>query len=323
MMKREHAINNSQGKARAVFTAVLLGLAMFCGAAYAACIDPVGAEGDQIYNQDHAMMQFCNGTDWIAMSDMGDSGSGGGGGACTTLPTCYEGASVISDGTGWVCEAPVVPVEFVYNGWTGDAASYYTSRVYSNIPIGTADAERYVVIFVTHNKTTTNSYVSQVQFDGVDATYLGKAGMGGASGAEFAISAWGLLKPTGTTMNVTVYPTGQALGHDIISGSFLQYDGSYSLTAVGGDDANSAGGAGGSVNINVDSSGALVCGGYDNIDATAMVISGATFTEILNLDSGNSERIGLWSAGDLTTETNKAIGLSGGGYTELLCLSAL
>jgi len=35
--------------------------------AYAQCANPVGAAGDQIYNTDFSVMQYCDGTDWTAM----------------------------------------------------------------------------------------------------------------------------------------------------------------------------------------------------------------------------------------------------------------
>ena len=36
--------------------------------AYADCTNPAGTEGQQIYNADHSTMQFCDGTNWIAMT---------------------------------------------------------------------------------------------------------------------------------------------------------------------------------------------------------------------------------------------------------------
>jgi hypothetical protein len=37
------------------------------GAAMAACPNPAGAAGDQMYNSTHNVMQFCDGTHWTAM----------------------------------------------------------------------------------------------------------------------------------------------------------------------------------------------------------------------------------------------------------------
>jgi len=39
-------------------------------AAHAACTIPDGEAGEQIYNADYNVMQFCNGTDWISMSSV-------------------------------------------------------------------------------------------------------------------------------------------------------------------------------------------------------------------------------------------------------------
>jgi hypothetical protein len=47
--------------------------------AYADCANPAGVKGEFFYNDDHSVMQFCNGTNWIGMS----GGSGGGGAGVT------------------------------------------------------------------------------------------------------------------------------------------------------------------------------------------------------------------------------------------------
>ncbi len=44
--------------------------ALWCGythPAHATCINPVGDHGDMLYNRDHTVMQYCNGTNWISM----------------------------------------------------------------------------------------------------------------------------------------------------------------------------------------------------------------------------------------------------------------
>jgi len=45
----------------------------------AACTAPPGAEGDITYNTTHKMMQFCNGTQWVAMAGPSSDGGGSGG----------------------------------------------------------------------------------------------------------------------------------------------------------------------------------------------------------------------------------------------------
>lgn len=61
--------------ARFVFglTALMIGLSS--GNAHAACSNPTGNAGDNIYNTDFATMQFCNGTAWVAMSGGATAGS--------------------------------------------------------------------------------------------------------------------------------------------------------------------------------------------------------------------------------------------------------
>lgn len=84
--------------ARALCAALLL-LAALSPAAHAACSSPTGAAGDQIYNSTHNVMQYCNGTNWIAM---GADGAGGGPDTLGDL-TCNSGESIEFDGTDWQC----------------------------------------------------------------------------------------------------------------------------------------------------------------------------------------------------------------------------
>lgn len=41
--------------------------------AHAACTNPSGAEGEQLYNTDYATMQFCDGTNWVSMAASGSA----------------------------------------------------------------------------------------------------------------------------------------------------------------------------------------------------------------------------------------------------------
>lgn len=85
-----------------IFAALIFGGS---SSAFAACSGPTGAEGDMIYNTTHHMMQFCDGTDWIAMA--GPSG-GGGGGECTLPSDCSTIGSSCSDGTVFVGCNPIL-----------------------------------------------------------------------------------------------------------------------------------------------------------------------------------------------------------------------
>lgn len=58
---------------------MILGAALlFSAADAAACTGPSAAAGVMIYNTDHKVMQYCNGTEWVGM------GGGSGGGAAPT-----------------------------------------------------------------------------------------------------------------------------------------------------------------------------------------------------------------------------------------------
>lgn len=67
---------------------------------HAACVSPAGEAGDQIYNSSHNVMQYCNGTDWIAM---GSSGGGGADGDTLGELSCGNGDSIQYNGTAWTC----------------------------------------------------------------------------------------------------------------------------------------------------------------------------------------------------------------------------
>ncbi len=61
----------------AYYSAVTFALLFISTSAHAACVNPVGDHGDMLYNRDHTVMQYCNGSDWIGM--------GGGGAAADNL----------------------------------------------------------------------------------------------------------------------------------------------------------------------------------------------------------------------------------------------
>lgn len=53
-------------------------LAFVClciASAQAACVNPAGVEGEKIYNTSEKMMQFCNGTNWVAMACNNEGGA--------------------------------------------------------------------------------------------------------------------------------------------------------------------------------------------------------------------------------------------------------
>jgi hypothetical protein len=118
------------------------------GPVQAACTMPGGAPNaqaaDVVYNTDHNVMQYCNGTNWVAM------GSSGGGGGGTTLPTCTNGQIVVYDlaNAEWDCAnlpAATPPsgiagsVQFS-NGtaFASDNANFFWNDASNRLGLGTA-----------------------------------------------------------------------------------------------------------------------------------------------------------------------------------------
>lgn len=62
--------------------------------AYAACSNPTGVEGEIVYNFDHNVMQFCNGTNWVSMAVSNDT--------ITNLSNIGDVEDAISPGDGQV-----------------------------------------------------------------------------------------------------------------------------------------------------------------------------------------------------------------------------
>ncbi|PZO87831.1 MAG: hypothetical protein DI626_03080 [Micavibrio aeruginosavorus] len=54
----------------------LFAFGFYAAPAMAACVNPVGDHGDMLYNRDHTVMQYCNGSDWISMDASHASGAG-------------------------------------------------------------------------------------------------------------------------------------------------------------------------------------------------------------------------------------------------------
>lgn len=79
--------------------AILLITIAFPGISRAACDNPPGEAGYQVYNSTHNVMQYCDGDKWIGM--------GGGGGSGLSLD-CDPGQVVGSDGDDFVCAASAV-----------------------------------------------------------------------------------------------------------------------------------------------------------------------------------------------------------------------
>ncbi|MFL9828070.1 tail fiber domain-containing protein [Rhodoplanes sp. SY1] len=93
-------------------TLLMIGLASTAATTWAACSNPTGEEGAMVYNRDYKTMQFCNGTQWMAM------------GGVYTVPWQTSGTNVFYNGGDVVVggQNPSGSKFTVYNateGWNG------------------------------------------------------------------------------------------------------------------------------------------------------------------------------------------------------------
>src|SRR5690606_15404692 len=89
--------------------------------AFAACANPPAEAGTQIYNSTYDVMQYCNGTRWIAM------GAAAGSDTLAGLE-CNEGDTIRHDGNEWACVAATAVGKFV-DGTNPNNAVYMAGRV--------------------------------------------------------------------------------------------------------------------------------------------------------------------------------------------------
>lgn len=78
--------------------------------AFAVCTGPAGTAGDQIYNSNYNVMQYCNGSNWINMGTAGGIGPLIVGDMCTT------------DGTLVNCNTGTLPAS-LFPALTGDVTT--------------------------------------------------------------------------------------------------------------------------------------------------------------------------------------------------------
>lgn len=71
-MGREIKSNSAKARTQLFVCAVTLASLAFSAAPLsAACVSPAGVEGETLYNTDYAVMQFCDGTNWVSMAASG------------------------------------------------------------------------------------------------------------------------------------------------------------------------------------------------------------------------------------------------------------
>jgi hypothetical protein len=78
----------------------MLSVFFYASESNAACSNPAGVEGEQIYNTTHKTMQFCDGTNWWSMK------AGGGGGGNVELGECQAGEAPTYNADSGKMECP-------------------------------------------------------------------------------------------------------------------------------------------------------------------------------------------------------------------------
>jgi hypothetical protein len=120
---------------RISFMIALTGLLLTQGAqrALAACANPVGIAGEQIYNSSSSVMQFCDGTDWTAMKKGSDT---------LASLSCTDGqiAEWNNTGTSWVCATPASGADNLGNHTATTALDLATNKI-TNLGTPTAAAD--------------------------------------------------------------------------------------------------------------------------------------------------------------------------------------
>lgn len=108
---------------RALVIAAMLLAAGSSNKARASCTNPVGSDGNLIYNGDYHVPQYCNGVSWVAMA------------TTTTVPTTngLVGYWKLNDGSGTsaVDSSGGGNTGTLTNGPTWTTAGYYTGRCFS------------------------------------------------------------------------------------------------------------------------------------------------------------------------------------------------
>lgn len=162
-----------------IVSLIFAGVFVLAGApmnvAHAACTSPAGEEGEQIYNDDHNVMQYCDGTDWTAMR------GGDGSGASSMVDGWPDSIQCSrSDGTVFIMMLNLAPLTggdyFYAEAWNG--ASVYLR--YS--PSGSFVAE---TIGMTNDCDTKS--ISQLYTDGQAFNFVG-GGSGGSGWEDVSLS---------------------------------------------------------------------------------------------------------------------------------------
>ena len=160
-----------------------------------ACASPVGYAGNEMYNKDYHVMQFCNGAAWIPMGKV----PGTGGSGCSS-PAGNEGDKIYTtfrvveycDGTTWRAAGNVIPISGLVGWWNFDEGSGTTAADSSgNGNTGT--------LYNTPTWTTSGMNGGGLNFAAASSQYVNlgtNSSLAGGSPSAITVSAW--VKPTGS-----------------------------------------------------------------------------------------------------------------------------
>lgn len=110
---------------------------LFCpDPAFADCASPIGVEGQVLYNADHKVFQFCDGTQWWGMKNSG-------------MPTCPEGDTIVMSSSDWACSS--------YSGGGGGCTAPASCP---NVGDACSDGSLFAGFMVYNNSTCEALYVT-------------------------------------------------------------------------------------------------------------------------------------------------------------------
>lgn len=197
------------------FFAAVMFLA-FSEQAHAACSNPTGTEGQVIYNGDHKVMQFCNGTAWIGMAG-GSTSIMTGDTMALSIPDALK-CRVNADGRDW------------FYILVGDHRSAYAPNndIYYRViesPTGTIDlaiiidGDTNTVKFDAEGTSCNNKSIAQLYADGQAFNFVGGQGLNGDTVAGLSCTTDQIVKFNGSDWvcadEPDTTPTGAVMAFDL------------------------------------------------------------------------------------------------------------
>lgn len=194
----------------------------------------------------------------------------------------------------------VGPEPLVFTGSVGKIGSPGTSLTYTNVPIGTATANRWIVVGIYTNFNAGRT-LSTVTIGGVSATLMYAAPTLSASGAR--LEFWKANVPTGTTANVVATSSGSM--YDGACGAWSSQK--EPMFYTGAIDTSISSGVF-SLSIDIPDGGAVIAmSDHGGGGGTILATSGVT-QDFINV----SGSLRIWGGSEdmLSVETGRSIGVT-------------